>query len=282
MLPEAEVVSAFSHAHQRSSLWRIRSGGGHFWLKSNFQWGKWVSEQRALTTWAAELGKSPRLIAAHEPSHSFLMTEAPGTMATELDLSDEAERRLWREAGEYQSRLHQTTSDWFGGLLLDGSPNGESHRDPVVFVRSIIEGRLRQGVDRGLFGTPDAAFIGQAMQEWCEAFAGEPAYAIHRDFGPRNWLTDSSGALLAVIDWEHSRWDVRSADLNRAWDDRFVQKPSLAAAFLEGYGPIDARLGLQIRASRLQGAVGTIVWAREVGDTEFEFLGRAALERLKT
>ncbi|MBC7807672.1 MAG: phosphotransferase, partial [Akkermansiaceae bacterium] len=98
----------------------------------------------------------------------------------------------------------------------------------------------------------------------------------------RNWMTDTNGQLTAVIDFEHARWDVRAADLNRWWDTDFVEKPRLAGAFFDGYrgGNPDKTLWAQIQALRLLGAAGGVVWATRVGDAPFARTNREALHRL--
>jgi len=176
--------------------------------------------------------------------------------------------------------LHKKKNHWLGATKVDGSPQGGTSTDPVSFVRTNIENRLRQGVDRGHWTAEEQRFIGNAMESWCLALAGERPTAIHRDFGPRNWLTNAVGELVGVIDWEHSRWDVLAADLNRAWDDAFLTQPWLADAFFQGYGGLDEQLRQQIQALRLMGAVAGIVWSAEVGDDAYGRLNREALHRL--
>jgi Ser/Thr protein kinase RdoA (MazF antagonist) len=44
---------------------------------------------------------------------------------------------------------------------------------------------------------------------------GKTPHTVHRDYSPRNWMCDSKGNLTSVFDFEHARWDVRAADLNR-------------------------------------------------------------------
>lgn len=275
-----EYLRRFSHTHQKSHLWRIRTASGNVWLKVNSQWGKWAAEVHSLRHWAPELGKSPTVIGCSEENHALLLSEVEGQIATEIDLSESAERRLWQAAGDYQAQLHKKKNDWLGATRIDGSPQGGTSTDPVSFVRGSIETRLRQGVDRGHWTGEEQKFIAHAMETWCLALDSERPTAIHRDFGPRNWLTNEAGDLVGVIDWEHSRWDVLAADLNRAWDDTFLTQPWLADAFSQGYGRLEEKLRQQIQALRLMGAVAGIVWSIEVGDDAYARLNREALHRL--
>jgi len=279
-LGSCEYVSRFAHIHASSQLWRLRNGNGFFWLKLHKQAGKWASEIHALAQWAPGLGVSPNVVAFRAEPPALLVTEVPGTMSTTLALTPEAESRLWYEAGLYQARLHRIKNDWFGATNIDGSPQGSQAYDPVAFVRNNIEVRLRQGTDRGHWSPEERDFISRAMDTWCAALANEKPTAIHRDYGPRNWMADDSGAFVGPIDWEHARWDVRAGDMNRHWDDVFVTKPWLAKPFFEGYGGLDEDLRVQIQALRLLGATGGFVWAIEVGDTAYAELNRTALHRL--
>lgn len=96
----------------------------------------------------------------------------------------------------------------------------------------------------------------------------------HGDWQPRNWLID--GATLKIIDF--GRFDVRSAesDLGRLAVQQWRGRPDLEQAFLEGYGsaPRDPRTWA---VNQIREAVGTAVWAREVGDRAFEQQGHRML-----
>lgn len=64
-----------------------------------------------------------------------------------------------------------------------------------------------------------------------------PAVPCHLDYTPRNLLRANTGAV-AVIDFEHARYDLAARDLvrlaSRIWPDR----PDLEVAFLAAYGPL--------------------------------------------
>jgi Ser/Thr protein kinase RdoA (MazF antagonist) len=83
-----------------------------------------------------------------------------------------------------------------------------------------------------------------------------------------------------VIDFEHARWDIRAADLNRPWDHEFRRNSRLANAFYEGYGGLNDRLCEQIETLRTMLAFSTIVWATNVGDGAFAQRYRDALGRM--
>jgi Ser/Thr protein kinase RdoA (MazF antagonist) len=118
------------------------------------------------------------------------------------------------------------------------------------------------------------------MNEQLPSLEGERAVAIHRDYTPRNWRVHGDGTLAGVIDFEHARWDVRAADLNRSPDYEFVGNPHLRSAFFEGYGTPSSRLEAQIEILRLQNAVAAIVWGVLVNELDYSNRNRVALERI--
>ena len=277
------VVSRYAHSHGCSHLWRLQADREFFWLKRHQSPGKCAGEAHALTRWTPALNlAAPQVRGYRTEPVALLLTEASGEMASAVDLEPVAEARLWRAAGAYLARLHALENDWLGAIHLDGSVQGQRCEDPVRFVRQSLESRLAQGAAQDLFDAGEREFIRYGMDAWTAALADETPRAIHRDYSPRNWMTDASGRLNAVIDFEHSRWDVRAADLNRWWDTDFLEKPVLAEAFFDGYqGAMpDEKLWAQILALRLLGAAAGIVWATRVGDAPYVQVNREALHRL--
>jgi Ser/Thr protein kinase RdoA (MazF antagonist) len=284
-----QTVSHYAHDHGCSRLWRLQAnkpdqaGGAFFWLKCHQYPGKWAGEVHALTYWTPALKlTAPQVRAYRTESLAVLLTEIRGTMADATVLEPREERMLWHAAGAYLAHLHTLENEWLGAANPDGTPQGERHRDPEKFVRRSIESRLEQGTEQGLFDATEREFIRDRAPVWTAALRDETPRAIHRDYSPRNWVTTTSGQLTAVIDYEHARWDVRAADLNRWWDTNFLENPALAEPFFDGYsgGMPDEKLWTQIQALRLLGAAGGIVWATRVGDAPYVRTNREALHRL--
>lgn len=98
--------------------------------------------------------------------------------------------------------------------------------------------------------------------------------ATHGDWQPRNWLID--GNTVRVIDF--GRFDFRPAhtDLCRLAVQQWRADPALEAAFLTGYGS-DPRDGELWPMALPREAIGTAVWAHQVGDTTFEAQGHRML-----
>ena len=122
------------------------------------------------------------------------------------------------------------------------------------------------------------------LQNAHAAFDNEPPVLCHRDFGPRNSLVDAqTGAWVGIIDFEHTRRDVRVSDFARFYEGAFLTRPDLETAFWNGYGPwpdTAERFAAQLRLCRIVQALTQIKWARTHADDNFEAQGRAALTRL--
>jgi len=210
----ARVLSRFAHVHAYSQLWRLDAGGKKVWLKMHAQERKWAGEVYALTQWTPTLGLTPEVLGYRRDPFAVLLTEVPGTDAESFSFDAPTEERIWAAAGAWLARLHAKENDWFGNAGFDGAQDGAPSYDPVSFVGATIDRRLAEAIPLNLFDGNERDFILRASRELLPSLEGETAVAIHRDYTPRNWLCDEAGHLTGIIDFEHSRWDVRAADLN--------------------------------------------------------------------
>lgn len=112
-----------------------------------------------------------------------------------------------------------------------------------------------------------------------EILLGSPSRPVtvvptHGDWQPRNWLVDDG--RLRVIDF--GRFDHRPAatDLCPLASQQWRTEPALEEAFVAGYGG-DPREPDAWRLAMLREAVGTAVWAFQVGDEPFEHQGHRML-----
>lgn len=92
----------------------------------------------------------------------------------------------------------------------------------------------------------------------------------HGDWQPRNWLVDDG--VVRVIDLGRAALRPAMSDLVRLAAQDFRRRPELEAAFLAGYGS-DPREPRAWRRHRVREAIGTAVWAHQVGDAAFEAQG---------
>lgn len=274
------VLSRFAHDHGYSQLWRLSAGNEHVWLKMHAYPHKWAGEVHALSQWGPGLGQTPGLIAWRREPNAVLLSEVAGDPAESLVLSQKAEERMWNEAGRWLSAMHAIENDWLGNIWEDGTPHGEPSLDPEAFVTANWESTLEDGIASGLFTQNEVDFTGGRVRDGLPSLKGERPRALHRDFTPRNWMAKPDGSLTAVIDFEHARWDIRAADLNRPWDNEFRRNPRLIDAFYDGYGGLPTLLREQIETLRTMLAFSTIVWATKVGDGAFAQRYRDALGRM--
>ncbi|ORB30119.1 aminoglycoside phosphotransferase family protein [Mycolicibacterium parafortuitum] len=92
----------------------------------------------------------------------------------------------------------------------------------------------------------------------------------HGDWQPRNWLID--GGTLKVIDFGRFAWRPAIDDFGRLAAQQWRQDDRLERAFFAGYGH-DPRTPELWRMTAVHHAVGTAVWAYQVGDEPFEMQG---------
>lgn len=180
--------------------------------------------------------------------------------------------------------------DYLPGYLCDHSP---AELDPAIHIQA---GRvLRLLHDQGCYSdlNYEKKFVDKCLN-WLSdehrikpnqraratmvlrEYRTQPAVLVptHGDWQPRNWIIN--GAKLHVIDF--GRFDFRPAasDLNRLAVQQWKAAPELESAFFEGYGedPRDARTWPILA---LREAIGTAVWAYQVGDVGFEAQGHQML-----
>ena len=103
----------------------------------------------------------------------------------------------------------------------------------------------------------------------------------HGDYQPRNWLLDDEH--INIIDFGRADSRHWTSDLVRLHHQQFLGRPDLEAAFYAGYGRGVGAAETDIwRLENLNQAVGTVLWAHQIADADFEQQGRDMVERLLT
>ncbi len=275
-----ELLSQFEHSHGYSKLWRLEAANEFFWVKMHAHPHKWAGEVHALTKWAPSVGLAPDLVAFKDDPRAVILSEVRGRSAEEVQYEDGAEEKMWSAAGEWLARMHQRENDWFGNVTQTGQPHGQPETDALGVARLMYENRIEKGRQQGILSTHEYDRVTGMIRDTVACLEGEKARSLHRDFTPRNWMSEPDGILTAIIDFEHARWDVRALDLCRPWDWDFRRNPRLIDAFYEGYGGLSDKLRAQIEFYRLAMAACGTVWAIEVGDQAFSDHNRDSLHRL--
>jgi Ser/Thr protein kinase RdoA (MazF antagonist) len=189
----------------------------------------------------------------------ILVTEfLPGTLVEGTPAEDDPE--TYRQAGALLKKIHR--------------PAGTS-----AHYAKALAAKTLQWMDRAPGLVPERQIDSLAR----ELAALEPGVVqlvtSHGDYQPRNWLQENGH--IKVIDF--GRADARPwvHDLVRLSHQQFVGRPELEAAFYDGLGKMVGPEETDLwRLENLNQAVGTVVWANQVGDTAFEQAGRAMVDRL--
>lgn len=266
-------VRELSWDHGESSVWELRGPRGRGVLKAHRQLRKFEQELNANRDWVPVLAnkqlpaRAPALLGWHEsPPRALLFAFEEGELVENLVLEPALEQDIHRRAGAYLSALHRLP-------IVDA--------DPLTLADAF--GQRLEAWSARAHGIVPAGLIANVRARASEALPaleGERRRACHRDYTPRNWLLGPTGELL-VIDFEHARPDLYLNDFERLFVGLWRERTDLSEAFQEGYGRslTQDEVGLLRRTSAL-GALSTVVWAREHGDTEFEAHGWRTLEWL--
>ncbi len=281
-----EVMSDDSRAHpgQRASNVRLRTSSGICYVKTHRDRSHWESEVHAYEQWAPAFGDfAPRLLAVRdEEPLALVISELPGKILDEVELSTLQACGVWRCAGHALATLHNASvGEYFGPCRRDGACVGIPIDDAREYVLTDFNNWLEQG-RRGGYLNEDELAIVAAASELVPAFEGECPVACHRDYGPANWLVTSDGVWTGVIDFEFSYWDVRAADFARYPNWEWIDRPERIEAFFEGYGcDFSPRDDQQRLVAQALYALGAIVWG--MGNAYYGFAGegRRALQTLK-
>ena len=92
----------------------------------------------------------------------------------------------------------------------------------------------------------------------------------HGDWQPRNWLIDDD--TVRVIDFGRFAWRPAATDFCRLAAQQWRADPALESAFFTGYGD-NPREPDRWHMLALHQAIGTAVWAYQIGDGDFEQQG---------
>ncbi|QHK20704.1 phosphotransferase [Pseudarthrobacter psychrotolerans] len=203
-------------------------------------------------------GRVPALRHASAKAGMLVMEFLPGVLVEGTMAEDDPE--TYRQAGELLARIHRPAGD-------------SSTYAPALTAKT------RAWMDRADGLLPESQL--DSFEQELDALRPGVArlVATHGDYQPRNWLQDNG--QIKVIDFGRAEPRPWVHDLVRLSHQQFVHRPELADAFREGLGKTVGRAELDVwRLENLNQAIGTVVWANQVGDTAFEQAGREMVERV--
>lgn len=255
--------------HGVSDVWEVRvDGETRYYLKLHKQARKFARERRFYEEWKPHLpDMTPDLVAVLP--NALLIGALPGEPMSTAELEQEDERIIFAEAGRFLRALT--------GI-------------PYRAVQAVtLAQELAARMDRWLAHARD--YVNAGDIRWAadrfrpaDAFRDVARVACYGDFQPRNWMIDLSSGTprLGVFDFEHTSGDLWFLGIVKLWDRSWIARPDLEASFWEGYGrTLAAHEHDQLRQACLLHAIGTIVWSRKHGDTNYEAHGRRLLARLR-
>lgn len=199
-------------------------------------------------------GRVPRLLHADRERHLLATAWLPGDLVE--GSAAEHDPDTYRQAGELLAGLHalgtRVDGDW------EAAQDARAMRwlDAPHRIDARLEERLRAVV---------------------AAHAHPPVRVVptHGDFHPRNWVVEDG--VVRLIDFGRADWRAPCTDLARLDGRQLAGRADLAAAFVAGYGD-DPRTGDGWRRTLVREAIGTAVWAYQVGDAAFEAHGHRLID----
>jgi len=203
-------------------------------------------------------GRVPTLLHACAQAGILVTEFLPGTLVEGTSAEDDPE--TYRQAGALLGRLHR--------------PAGAS-----AHYATALEKKTRAWMD-GAHALLPGAQLTSLVQELDSLNPGAvELVTTHGDYQPRNWLQDNG--QVKIIDFGRADSRPWVHDLVRLSHQQFLGRPDLADAFHDGLGRKVGAADMDMwRLENLNQAIGTVVWAHQVGDTAFEQSGRDMVERV--
>ncbi|MFC7488691.1 phosphotransferase [Knoellia sp. CPCC 206453] len=212
-------------------------------LRAHREWlGPWVAVDRA-----------PRILHADDEVKVLVTQFLPGELVQDRDAEHEPD--TYRQAGALLELLHGQLEVVDEGYWRREQLSALGWLDKPHRIEADVEVRLRDIVKS--WPTPASVVV-----------------PTHGDWQPRNWVIHDG--VVSAIDFGRAALRPAYTDFARLAAQQFLQDPRLEEAFLEGYGS-DPRDPQGWQRQRIREAVGTAVWAHQVGDVDFEAQGHRML-----
>ncbi|HET9662236.1 MAG TPA: aminoglycoside phosphotransferase family protein [Thermomicrobiales bacterium] len=257
-LPDAEFVTDLSWGLMDTVVLHLRTAKGDRIVKAggpaNHHIGREIAAHLGFTRpWVAE-GRAARMLRHDDAANVLLLDYLPGELVQDTPAEDDPE--VYRQAGAMLAELH----------TQGARPDDE------------YEARMNQKM-LGWLDTPHR-IAPETVERLRDALLGAEPHPVvltptHGDWHPRNWLFADD--FVRAIDFGRFDWRPAFTDFARLAVRQFARNPALEVAFVEGYGA-DPRTPERWRMLLLREAIGTAVWAYQVGDERFEQEGHRMIE----
>lgn len=264
---QAELVSGWLHSPEMvadlswgivdSTVLHVRADGADLIVKAggptNHHLGREIDAHDGATASLIARGLAAPLRHADRSARVLVLDRLPGMLVAGSE--SEHDPDVHRQAGAALALLH----------------SGDTHVDPDY------EERVTERTLAWLDGPHRIQrTVENDVRRLLADQRGSAAHVVptHGDWQPRNWLIDQG--TLRVIDFGRFAYRPACTDLCRLAGQQWRDRPDLADAFIEGYGP-DPRDAPQWPIEQLREAVGTAAYAFQIGDADFEAQGQRML-----
>lgn len=252
-LPGATVVEDHSWGLVERAVLELSHDGTRSIVKAGGESDHHIEREvdahlRWLGPWTG-IGRAPVLRHFDVEARLLVTSCLPGRLVLGTDHADDPE--TYRQAGRLLAMFHAQAA------VTDDGYEARENRKSLAWlsgqhrIAADVAERLRAEV--GSWPTPAATLV-----------------PTHGDWQPRNWLVHEG--VVSVIDFGRAAMRPAPSDLARLAVQDFRRDPALEAAFLDGYGSDPREPGAWHR-NRVREAIGTAVWAHQVGDEPFEAQG---------
>ncbi|WP_265446945.1 phosphotransferase [Flexivirga meconopsidis] len=252
-LPGYAVVADHTWGLDDRVVLEIAQSGRRFIVKAGGEAEKHIAREiHAHREWVpiwAVTGHAPKLVHADAAAKLLVTAHLPGRLVLDSPAQDDPE--CYRQAGRLLAQFHGQHQG------IDDDYLATAH-DRMVHWLDADHRIAPETVER----------LRDAMRDWPTGPA--PVVPTHGDWQPRNWLVD--GGQVRIIDFGRAELRPAATDFARLARQDVERSPALEQAFFEGYG-VDPREPDAWRRMLLHEAVGSAVWAYQVGDEDFEAQG---------
>lgn len=254
-LPGAVPTADHSWGELDTVVLRMTHPSGEYTVKAggpdNHHIGREIDAHSAATTPLARLGRTPAHVASDRGSRVLVTTFLPGDLVGGTAAERSAD--VHRQAGELLRFLHHALP----AIPDDGAWEAAENAKML--------GRL----DRP-HAIPDST--ADSARRILRSLRPRRTVLVptHGDWQPRNWIMNAG--VVSVIDYGRFAFRPALTDLTRPAEQQWRADPALGVAHADGYGR-DLRDDPLWPAVLLREAVGTAVWAHQMGLSRFEAQG---------
>lgn len=237
-LGQYELIDSLRQNSTRTSVYKLKSGKDNYYLKLFSRKERYGPEVYAYRVWnKAIVDHCPALVKTLDlaPDFGILITELPGQILRESQISKADEYKVYEEAGSLTRQVHdQMTGQYFGRPDAEGRPLEKAYDNAKLMIceeMHHVEEQMRQ---LGLLTYKESKLVNWFYKRVNE-FSEEKPVPLAWDSTPGNWLVDQ-GQLSGMIDFENMRWGIRWDAFGFLYERYFLEDMKRMQAFFQGYG----------------------------------------------